>query len=128
MEIGYVDLLDELVDVVKELGCWFYVDVVWGGVMLFLQFYCYIMKGIEWVDFVIIDVYKQMYVFMGVGMILFKNFEYVNVVCYYVQYIFWEGLKDFGVIMLEGLCNGMVMMVYLLLYILGCCGYELLIN
>lgn len=38
------------------------------------------------------------------------------------------GFKDLGVIMFEGFWNGMVMMVYLVLYIFGCKGYELFID
>lgn len=58
IEIGSIDLFNEMVDLSVELGCYFYVDVVWGGVILLLMNYCYFLSGIECVDLIIIDVYK----------------------------------------------------------------------
>lgn len=127
-ETGHVDPLDELADVAKELGCWFHVDAAWGGATLFSQSYRYIMKGIERADSVTIDAHKQMYVPMGAGMTLFKNPEHANAVRHHAQYILREGSKDLGATTLEGSRNGMAMMVYSSLHILGRRGYELLIN
>lgn len=127
-ETGHVDPLDELADVAKELGCWFHVDAAWGGATLFSQNYRGILKGIERADSVTIDAHKQMYVPMGAGMALFKNPEDANAVRHHAQYILREGSKDLGATTLEGSRNGMAMMVYSSLHILGRRGYELLIN
>ncbi|MDC8829939.1 pyridoxal-dependent aspartate 1-decarboxylase PanP [Alteromonas gilva] len=127
-ETGHVDPLDELADVAKELGCWFHVDAAWGGATLFSKSYRGILKGIERADSVTIDAHKQMYVPMGAGMALFKNPEDANAVRHHAQYILREGSKDLGATTLEGSRNGMAMMVYSSLHIIGRRGYELLIN
>jgi len=127
-ETGHVDPLDELADVAKELGCWFHVDAAWGGATLFSDRYKHILKGIQKADSVTIDAHKQMYVPMGAGMALFKDPENSNAVRHHAQYILREGSKDLGATTLEGSRNGMAMMVYSSLHILGRRGYELLIN
>ena len=127
-ETGHIDPLDELADVAAELGCWFHVDAAWGGATLFSQQHSYLLKGIERADSVTIDAHKQMYVPMGAGMALFKNPADANVVRHHAQYILREGSKDLGATTLEGSRNGMAMMVYSSLHILGRKGYELLID
>ncbi|MBF7071797.1 putative pyridoxal-dependent aspartate 1-decarboxylase [Glaciecola sp. MH2013] len=127
-ETGHVDPLDELADVAKELGCWFHVDAAWGGATLFSEQYRHKLAGIEKADSVTIDAHKQMYVPMGAGMALFKDPKHSNAVRHNAQYILREGSKDLGATTLEGSRNGMAMMVYSSLHILGRRGYELLIN
>ncbi len=127
-ETGHVDPLDELADVAKELGCWFHVDAAWGGATLFSPKYRSILRGIERADSVTIDAHKHMYVPMGAGMVLFKQPDHPNAVRHHAQYILREGSKDLGATTLEGSRNGMALMVYASLHILGRKGYELLIE
>jgi glutamate decarboxylase len=61
-------------------------------------------------------------------MVLFKNPKHSNAVRHHAQYILRQGSKDLGATTLEGSRNGMAMMVYSSLHILGRRGYELLIN
>ena len=127
-ETGHVDPLDELADVAKELGCHFHVDAAWGGATLFSHEHKGLLKGIERADSVTIDAHKQMYVPMGAGMVLFKDPNDSNTVRHHAQYILRAGSKDLGATTSEGSRNGMAMMVYASLHILGRQGYELLIN
>lgn len=127
-ETGHVDPLDELADVAEELGCHFHVDAAWGGATLFSSNNRGILKGIERADSVTLDAHKQMYVPMGAGMVLFKDPEDSNAVRHHAQYILRAGSKDLGATTLEGSRNGMAMMVYSSLHILGRKGYELLID
>ncbi|QPG05944.1 putative pyridoxal-dependent aspartate 1-decarboxylase [Salinimonas marina] len=127
-ETGHVDPLDELADVAKELGCWFHVDAAWGGATLFSSTNRSKLKGISRADSVTMDAHKQMYVPMGAGMAIFKNPEDANAVRHHAQYILREGSKDLGATTLEGSRNGMAMMVYSTLHILGRRGYELIID
>ena len=127
-ETGHIDPLDELADVAKQLGCWFHVDAAWGGATLFSERYRGKLTGIEQADSITLDAHKQMYVPMGAGMALFKNPEHNNAVRHHAQYILREGSKDLGATTLEGSRNGMAMLVYASLNILGRQGYELLIN
>lgn len=127
-ETGHVDSLEELAEVAKELSCFFHVDAAWGGATLFSNKHRHLLKGIEQADSVTLDAHKQMYVPMGAGMVLFKNPGDSNVVRHHAQYILRAGSKDLGATTLEGSRNGMAMMVYAALHILGRKGYELLIN
>lgn len=127
-ETGDIDPLDELADVAKELGCWFHVDAAWGGATLFSNNYRHLLKGIERADSVTIDAHKQMYVPMGAGMVLFNDPASSNVVRHHAQYILRSGSKDLGVTTLEGSRDGMAMMVYASLHILGRQGYQLLVD
>ena len=127
-ETGHVDPLDELADVAKELGTWFHVDAAWGGATLFSDKHRSVMKGIEKADSVTIDAHKQMYVPMGAGMALFKDPHAANSVRHHAQYILRQGSKDLGSTTLEGSRNGMALMVYSSLHILGKGGYALLID
>lgn len=127
-ETGHVDPLDELAEVAKELGCWFHVDAAWGGATLFSKQHRGLLSGIEHADSVTIDAHKQMYVPMGAGMALFKNPEDAGAVRHHAQYILRQGSKDLGATTLEGSRNGMAMMVYSSLHILGRKGYELLVD
>lgn len=127
-ETGHVDPLNELADVAEELGCWFHVDAAWGGSTLFSERYRHKLKGIERADSITMDAHKQMYVPMGAGMALFKDPKDSNAVRHHAQYILREGSKDLGSTTLEGSRNGMAMLVYASLHILGRQGYELLIN
>ncbi len=127
-ETGHVDPLDELADVAKELGCWFHVDAAWGGATLFSSTNRAKLHGISRADSVTIDAHKQMYVPMGAGMAIFRDPEDANAVRHHAQYILREGSKDLGATTLEGSRNGMAMMVYSTLHILGRRGYELIID
>lgn len=127
-ETGHVDPLNELADVADELGCHFHVDAAWGGATLFSEQYRHLLAGIERADSVTLDAHKQMYVPMGAGMVLFKDPHSSNAVRHHAQYILREGSKDLGATSLEGSRNGMAMLVYSSLHILGRQGYQLLIN
>lgn len=127
-ETGHIDPLDELADVAEQLQCHFHVDAAWGGATLFSTQYRHLLKGIERADSVTLDAHKQMYVPMGAGIALFKNPQDSNSVRHHAQYILREGSKDLGATTLEGSRNGMAMMVYSSLHILGRQGYQLLIN
>ncbi len=127
-ETGHVDPLDELADVAQELGCWFHVDAAWGGATLFSETHRGLLKGIERADSVTLDAHKQMYVPMGAGMTLFKDPAISSAVRHHAQYILRKGSKDLGSTTLEGSRNGMAMMVYSSLHVLGKSGYELLID
>lgn len=127
-ETGHIDPLDELADVAEELDCHFHVDAAWGGATLFSNSQRQLLKGIERADSVTVDAHKQMYVPMGAGMVLFKDPEASNAVRHHAQYILRAGSKDLGATTLEGSRNGMAMMVYSAMHIIGRRGYELLIN
>ncbi|GGD59207.1 pyridoxal-dependent aspartate 1-decarboxylase PanP [Lacimicrobium alkaliphilum] len=127
-ETGHIDPLDELADVASQLNCHFHVDAAWGGATLFSTRHGSLLSGIEKADSVTLDAHKQMYVPMGAGMVLFKDPLAGNAVRHHAQYILRQGSKDLGSTSVEGSRNGMAMMLYASLHILGRQGYELLID
>ena len=127
-ETGNVDPLDELADIATEYDSHFHVDAAWGGATLLSNRYRSLLKGIERADSVTIDAHKQLYVPMGVGMVLFKNPNALDSIEHHAQYVIRKGSKDLGSSTLEGSRPGMSMLVYSGLKIIGRQGYELLIN
>jgi len=57
-----------------ELGVWFYVDGVYGGVGLVVLsiWYCYV--GVEWCDFFIVDLYKWFFVLFDCCVLIYCDF------------------------------------------------------
>jgi len=127
-ETGTVDPLDEMADLAQEIGCHFHVDAAWGGPTLFSDTNRWRMRGIERADSVTIDAHKQLYVPMGVGMVLFKDPQAVSAIEHHAAYILRPGSKDLGTHTLEGSRPGKAMLVHAGLNIIGRRGYELLID
>ncbi len=127
-ETGNVDPLDEMADLSQELGCHFHVDAAWGGPTLFSDTHRWRLRGIERADSVTIDGHKQLYVPMGVGMVLFKDPAALSAVEHHAAYILRHGSKDLGIHTLEGSRPGKAMLVHAGLSIIGRQGYELLID
>ncbi|MDY0189177.1 MAG: putative pyridoxal-dependent aspartate 1-decarboxylase [Desulfuromonas sp.] len=127
-ETGNVDPLDEMADLSQELGCHFHADAAWGGPTLFSDTHRWRLRGIERADSVTIDGHKQLYVPMGVGMVLFKDPAALSAVEHHAAYILRHGSKDLGSHTLEGSRPGKAMLVHAGLSIIGRQGYELLID
>ncbi|MGM0415946.1 MAG: pyridoxal-dependent aspartate 1-decarboxylase PanP [Thermodesulfobacteriota bacterium] len=127
-ETGTIDPLEEMADLAQEIGCHFHVDAAWGGPTLFSDTNSWRMRGIERADSVTIDAHKQLYVPMGVGMVLFKDPQAVSAIEHHAAYILRPGSKDLGTHTLEGSRPGKAMLVHAGLNIIGRRGYELLID
>jgi len=127
-ETGNVDPLSEMADFAAKVGCHFHVDAAWGGPTLFSDKYRHIMKGIERADSVTLDAHKQLYVPMGVGMVVFRDPTTLTAIEHHAAYILREGSKDLGSHTLEGSRPGKSMLVHAGLSIIGRKGYELLID
>ena len=127
-ETGNVDPLDKMADIAKQYDCYFHVDAAWGGATLLSNKHRHILAGIDRADSVTIDAHKQMYVPMGVGMVLFKDPSLVSDIAHHAEYILRKGSKDLGSHTLEGSRSGVAMLVYSSLHIISRPGYEMLIN
>jgi glutamate decarboxylase len=127
-ETGNIDPLDALADIAEEHGIHFHVDGAWGGPTLFSDRYRGRLKGIERADSVTIDAHKQLYVPMGVGLVLFRDPSALASIEHHAQYIIRQGSKDLGSATLEGSRPGMAMLVHSALKIIGRRGYALLID
>lgn len=127
-ETGNVDPLDAMADVAREFGAHFHVDAAWGGPTLFSRQHAPLMRGIEKADSVTFDAHKQLYVPMGVGLVVFRDPTMASAVEHHAQYIIRKGSRDLGSNTLEGSRPGMAMLVHSGLKILAREGYEILIN
>ena len=127
-ETGSVDPLDKLAKFCENKSLYFHIDAAWGGATQFSKRHSNKLKGIEKADSVVIDGHKQLYLPMGVGMLLFKNPETSKVIEHHTQYIIRSKSLDLGKRSLEGSRPGMALLVHSALHILGRKGYELLIN
>ncbi|HEY5717597.1 MAG TPA: putative pyridoxal-dependent aspartate 1-decarboxylase, partial [Motiliproteus sp.] len=127
-ETGSVDPLEQLAEIAAEEGLHFHVDAAWGGPTLFSERYRGKLKGIERADSVTIDAHKQLYVPMGVGLVVFRDPAKLSSIEHHAQYIIRQGSKDLGSNTLEGSRPGMAMLVHSALRIIGRRGYQLLID
>lgn len=76
MVIGFFDDLVVIVDFCQEYDFWFYVDGVYGVVLVFFGKYKDWVKGIELVDFVVMDFYKMLLIFFIIIVLIFKDGKY----------------------------------------------------
>ncbi|MCO7191004.1 MULTISPECIES: pyridoxal-dependent aspartate 1-decarboxylase PanP [unclassified Pseudoalteromonas] len=127
-ENGMVDPLDELAEVASEIGCHFHVDAAWGGATLFSKQHRHLFNGIERADSVTIDAHKQMYVPMGVGVVLFKNEMSSNVIRQNARYILRDGSRDIGATTVEGSRANMALQVYSIFQLMGSRGIAWLVD
>ncbi len=127
-ETGNVDPLDAMADIAREFGAHFHVDAAWGGPTLFSRTHRPLMRGIEKADSVTFDAHKQLYVPMGVGLVVFRDPTLVRSVEHHAQYIIRKGSRDLGSTTLEGSRPGMSMLIQSGLKILAREGYEILID
>lgn len=127
-ETGNVDPLDAMADIAREFGAHFHVDAAWGGPTLFSRTYKHLLRGIEKADSVTFDAHKQLYVPMGVGLVVFRDPNLASAVEHHAQYIIRKGSRDLGSTTLEGSRPGMSMLIHSGLKILAREGYEILID
>ncbi len=127
-ETGNVDPLDAMADIAREFGAHFHVDAAWGGPTLFSRTYKHLLRGIEKADSVTFDAHKQLYVPMGVGLVVFRDPSLASAVEHHAQYIIRKGSRDLGSTTLEGSRPGMSMLIHSGLKILAREGYEILID
>ncbi|MBA4500829.1 putative pyridoxal-dependent aspartate 1-decarboxylase [Marinobacterium sp. 3-1745] len=127
-ETGNIDPLDKMADIAEAYGLHFHVDAAWGGPTLFSKRYRTLLKGIERADSVTIDAHKQLYVPMGVGLVLFRDPSVLESIEHHAQYIIRQGSKDLGSTTLEGSRPGMAMLVHAGLKIISRGGYAMLIE
>ncbi|MDX1756371.1 MAG: putative pyridoxal-dependent aspartate 1-decarboxylase [Marinobacter sp.] len=127
-ETGNVDPLEAMADIAREFGAHFHVDAAWGGPTLFSREHGRLLKGIEQADSVTFDAHKQLYVPMGVGLVVFRDPALASAVEHHAQYIIRKGSRDLGSTTLEGSRPGMSMLIHSGLKILAREGYEILIN
>lgn len=88
-DLGAVDPLDEIADIVQSHSLWFHVDAAYGGFFLLTEHGEKVMKGIEHSDSVTIDPHKGLFLPYGTGAVLVKEgkklFESQHMIANYMQ-------------------------------------------
>ena len=83
-ECGSFDNLEGMAELAEEFSVYFHVDAAWGGAVLFSEKHRNCLQGIKQADSITIDGHKQLYLPMGIGLLLFKEAKttlYITLYC-----------------------------------------------
>jgi glutamate decarboxylase len=125
---GSVDPLSEMAEMAQEANTHFHVDAAWGGPVLFSEQHRHKLAGIELADSVTIDGHKQLYLPMGIGMVLLRNPHMAKEIEKYAPYTVRKDSIDLGKRSLEGSRPGTAIFLHSALNTIGQKGYEFLID
>ena len=127
-ETGTIDPLNELADLAAKYGTYFHVDAAWGGPVWFSSTHKQLLNGIQRADSITIDGHKQLYVPMGLGIVLFKEPGVTQEIKGHASYIIRRGSADRGRFAIEGSRPANILYLWAAFQIMGRHGYEILID
>jgi glutamate decarboxylase len=127
-ETGGVDPLRAMAEMCASFGVHFHVDAAWGGPVLFSKKYLKKLDGIDCADTVTIDGHKQLYLPMGLGMVMMQDPQLAKSIEKTANYIIRADSPDLGRRTLEGSRPAMAIFLHGALHIIGSRGYEYLIE
>lgn len=127
-ETGKIDDLYAMGQIAGKYKIHFHVDAAWGGPILFSDKYKHLLKGIEKADTVIICGHKQLYLPMGVSVLLCKNTEQIELIKFTSNYQARVGSYDLGQHSPEGSRPARCLLLHAGLHLLGKEGYSYLID
>jgi glutamate decarboxylase len=127
-DAGAIDPLAAIADVADEANAHFHVDAAWGGPLLFSDEYRARLAGIERADSVTIDGHKQLYLPLGIGLVLFRHPQFARAIEKHAHYLSRPGSADLGMRSLEGSRPGMALYLHAALHVIGRTGYAALVN
>ena len=125
---GSVDPLIDIGEIAHAADTHFHVDAAWGGPTLFSAQYRDRLAGIELADSVTIDGHKQLYLPMGMGMVILRDPTLASHIETNAPYAVREKSTDLGKRTLEGSRPAMVLFLQAALHLLGQRGYGYLID
>lgn len=125
---GSIDPLTAMAAIAQQAQVHFHVDAAWGGPMLFSEQHSFKLAGIELADSVTLDGHKQLYLPMGIGMVLLRNPHLAELIEKNASYTVRKDSIDLGKRSLEGSRPGMVLFVQAALRLIGQQGYASLID
>lgn len=126
-DFGSIDPLSEMAEIAGDANIHFHVDAAWGGPVLFSERHQRKLAGLDKADSVTIDGHKQLYLPMGIGMVLLRDPRKAGFIEKQARYIVRPGSYDLGKRSLEGSRPGMALFLHAALNIVGRKGYELLV-
>ena len=127
-DCGSIDSLSRMAQIAKEAGIHFHVDAAWGGPVLFSEQHRHKLAGIELADSVTIDGHKQLYLPMGMGMLMLRNPVSAKSIEKHARYIIRPNSFDLGKRSIEGSRPNTSLLYHAALNVIGRRGYEFLID
>lgn len=127
-DCGSIDPLSQMAEIASGEGIHFHVDAAWGGPLLFSETNRRKLSGIEAADSVTIDGHKQLYLPMGVGLLLLRDPYLAQSIEKSAAYIIRAGSADLGRYSVEGSRPDRVTLLQAALNVIGRKGYALLID
>jgi glutamate decarboxylase len=127
-ECGSFDPLSEMADLAEEFGVYFHVDAAWGGPLVFSDQHRHLVAGMERADSVTIDGHKQLYLPMGIGIVLFKSHTTGKLIANEANYIIRASSPDLGCMGVEGSRPAKVCYLQAALCLIGKKGYAHLLD
>jgi putative pyridoxal-dependent aspartate 1-decarboxylase len=125
---GGIDDLRGVATIARRAGAHFHVDAAWGGPMLFSDRHRGRLSGIELADTVTFDAHKQLYLPMGLGMLLVRDPGLMKEVEKHAPYTVRAGSADLGQRSLEGSRPAMSLLLHAALKLIGRRGYGHLVD
>jgi glutamate decarboxylase len=127
-DAGAIDPLAEIAGIADEANAHFHVDAAWGGPLLLSDQYRSRLAGIERADSVTIDGHKQLYLPLGIGLVLFRRPRFARAIEKHAHCLSRPGSADLGKRSLEGSRPGTALYLHAALNLIGRDGYAALVN
>ncbi|MCL1911032.1 MAG: pyridoxal-dependent decarboxylase [Leptospirales bacterium] len=127
-ETGNVDNFREMHRIAVKYNAFFHIDAAWGGALLLVDAYRYILDGIELADSVSIDAHKLMYCPISMGMVIFRDRKELNNIRHTANYIIRPDSVDLGRFNIEGSRSFAVLKPWTTFQVLGRGGFKLLFD
>lgn len=127
-ETGQIDDLPMMGKIAKEHGIHYHVDAAWGGPILFSDTHSHLLEGIEMADTVTICGHKQLYLPLGISVLLCKDPDIMNHIKATSRYQARAESYDLGKHSPEGSRPAVCAYLHAGLHLLGKKGYGYLID
>ncbi|MDY6935167.1 MAG: pyridoxal-dependent decarboxylase [Spirochaetota bacterium] len=127
-ETGNIDNLVEIRKIADEYNTFFHVDAAWGGAVLLVDQYRFLLNGIESADSVTFDAHKLLYTPLSMGLILFKEETALDYLKHTSEYIIRADSVDQGRFTVEGSRPFSCLKPWSTLKIFGTEGFKLLLE
>jgi putative pyridoxal-dependent aspartate 1-decarboxylase len=127
-ECGSIDPLAALAEVAAQAGTAFHVDAAWAGPLVLSERHRAKLAGIDRADSVTIDGHKQLYLPMGLGMVLLRDPLAAAAIEKQAAYIIRAASADLGRRSLEGSRPAASVLLHAGLQLLGRAGYAALLD
>ncbi len=125
-ETGNIDNLTELANIAGKNDIYYHVDAAWGGAVLLVDDFRYLLKGIERADSAAIDAHKLLYSPVSMGMVFFKDKHDLVNLKHSSNYIIRTDSVDLGRFSIEGSRPFSSLVPWTAMKILGRDGFKII--